>query len=818
MLQRILLLVSVVSVLSLHTDAQAFQWAKQLSAHYSVGTEIVTDNNLNVISSGWFNDSVDLDPGPNVHWVYEQSGTTSYNSYLSKLDANGWFVWGYSYDDMDTGSHTRILSLDVDNQDNILVMGQYRDSMDLDFGSGVFKLYGNNNNSNTYWDNLFIAKYDPSGALIWGKGLQSSSTSTAYGLWGNGLKVDGSNNVIISGRFFDTVDFDPGPGVYNLVSTNFNTSFYNGNRFLLKLTSAGNFTWVRDWNNTGGWNNSGWYSSDELDVDQNDNIFFPLIFRDSLDTNPLAPVNMVYSQGLSDIALFKISPSGNVVWHKELGGPNQDYCNSLATDPSGNIFYSVRPGSNPIDMDPGPGSYMIGWNNATWGKVILKLDNNGNFIWALKNMDNNSVSSWFGEGIATDTSGALYLTTRIFANSINNNQWDLDPGIGAFIVNSAGSNDIAFQNLDGNGQFIWGGVMGGAGNEWAYDICTDNARGVYLTGFFNNKADFDPTPDTSFMNHTPGSYDAFIVKLNNCNKVTSQVYQSCDSVLFNSQYYYSDTIIQSHYPAWNGCDSAHSIVIDVQMLSYDTIQIDTCTFYVWNNNTYTSSGFYTHNYGLPGGCDSVVTIDLTIRYKSAETINIDLCDTTTINGVTYSIPGSYNQFLTNVAGCDSILTINLAPMAIDTSITQGGMSSLTSNAVGVTYQWIDCSTNLPIAGETNVFFNAQQSGSYACIITQNGCPDTTYCYNLTVAPDAVREHNLQSHLYPNPSKGSYHLLFDKLYQNVQLEVRTISGQLVWQKSYAELKETNITIDKSAGVYMLYIKQGNQKQVKKLLKW
>lgn len=817
-MRRILIFLIVLSFYSIQTNAQAYQWAKQFAANYSIGTDVVTDNNLNVISSGWFNDSVDLDPGPNTHWVYESAINSSYNAYLSKLDQNGSFVWGFSYEDGSQTGYTRIYAIDVDNQDNIIVMGQFRDSVDLDFGVGVFKLYDNNNN-NSYLDNIFIAKYDPSGNFIWGKGLHSSNTVNGYGIWGHSLKVDANNDVVLSGHFRDTVDFDPGPGVYNLVGNFVSTSTYYGNKFLLKLSSAGNFIWVRDWAQSGNWNNNnGWYGGNELDVDANNNIFFPIVYTDSFDADPLLPISMAYSNGLRDVSLLKVSPTGTMLWHKEIGGPNHDYCNSLATDPSGNIFYSIGvAGNTAIDMDPGPGVFMVNWVNNNWGKVILKLDNNGNFIWALKNLDHNWGSGWYGEGIATDTSGSLYLTTRINAGW-NTNQFDLNPGPNAYLVTSNGLYDIAFQNLDGNGNFVWGGVMGGVGNDLSTDICTDKNRGVYLTGWFHQTADFDPTPDTSFMTHTHGSTDAFVVKLNNCNVAKSTVYQACDSVVYNSQVFYHDTAWQAHYPAWNGCDSAHATVIDVKTFTNDTLVVDTCKYYFWNGNTYTTTGVYTHNYGLPSGCDSTITLVLTIDNGSVQSINLSDCDSASFNGVSYNVTGQYTQLYNNTFGCDSNFIINFTKTAADTSITVAGPANLVANATSATYQWINCSNLQPILGETNVFFNASVSGSYACVVTQNGCTDTSSCYNLEAWPNAIQEYNILSKVYPNPSKGSYHLELDKEYKNVQLEIRSMSGQLVWKKNFKQLKETNINIEKAAGVYMLYIKQGERAQVKKLLKW
>jgi hypothetical protein len=816
-MKKFLVFIACFILFALQSNGQAFQWAEQFEGSTSYGTDIVTDNNFNVISAGWYSDSIDLDPGPGAHWVNNGSANSFQGSYLSKLDQNGTFVWGYSFNDSSQYSFNRIYDIDVDNQNNILVMGQFRDSIDLDFGLGSFKLYDpHNNNNSSYYDNIFIAKYDPNGNLLWGKGLHSTSTISSYGLWGNGLKVDGSNNVLVTGRFHDTVDFDPGPGVYNVVGTNITSSTFNGNKFLLKLTSSGNFTWVRDWENSGAWGNNGLYGSNELDVDANDNIFFPIVFIDSFDTNPLLPIDMVYSNGSRDISLLKVSPNGSLVWHKEIGGSSHDYCHSLATDPSGNIFYALQLyGNVPIDLDPGPGVFLLNTStNFNWEKVILKLDNNGNFIWALKNLDQNW-GGWTGDGLATDTAGGVYLTSRI--PLINNTLIDLNPGPNVYMVSGNGSLDVVFQNLDNNGNFVWGGIMGGPSSDFNFDICTDHARGVYLTGRFVQTADFDPTPNTAFMTSS-SSFDPYIVKLNNCNVTRSEIHQACDSVIFNNQVFYTDTAFQSHYPAWNGCDSAHAIVIDIKTFTDDTIKVDACKFYFWNANTYTSSGLYTHNYGLPNGCDSMVTIDLTIHQGSVQTVNFSDCDSVLFNGITYYETGQYQQIYASEYGCDSNFIINFVNTNSDTSITVQGLNSLSANATSATYQWIDCATLLPIPGATFNTFSANQSGQYACVVTQNGCADTSSCYSLTVAPNSIKEYNINARISPNPSTGTYYLMLDKIYKNVHLELRSLSGQLLWNKNYEQLKETDFHVNKAVGVYMLKISVGEKNEVIRLLKW
>ncbi len=802
-------------------QAQAFQWAKSFASVFSRGTDVVTDNDRNVISAGWYNNSVDLDPGLGVSLVTvtNPSSTLGSSSYLSKLDSNGQFIWGHTYN-----HNSRIQDVDVDNQGNILVVGHYRDSIDMDFSATTSWLYGNSfTNNSSYWGNIFIAKYDPNANLIWAKTIvNNSSVQNTYALSAHSLKVDLANNVILSGRFRDSVDFDPGVGVFSLISQSVSTSFNYGDKYLLKLDANGNFNWVRNWGNANNWgNNSSWYGSQELDVDANNNIFMPIEFRDSIDIDPLTPITTLYAQGLTDITLIKVSPLGNLQWHKEIGGANFEYCHSLATDPSGNIFYSIRSSSNPIDMDPGTGNYFVSWPTTNnYRKIILKLDNNGSFLWAMPNLDNGwGNSGWNDEGLATDTAGSLYLTTRIWPNSAwNNNMWDLDPGPNAYIVSSAGSTDIAFQNLDGNGQFIWGGVMGGPAADYSFGICTDNARGVYLVGQFRDSADFDPTPATSFLYDTPNSYDAFVVKLNNCNKSTSTVVQDCDSVLYNNMVYYQDTVFQSHYAAFNGCDSAHSIVIDVRQASHDTIVVDTCKFYAWNNTIYTSTGMYTLSFGGPAGCDSMATLNLTIDTGTVTQVSFSSCDSVVYNGIVYNQTGQYAQNYFTANQCDSDIIVDVIITQPDTLVSYAGTTSLLANASNATYSWIDCSTNQIVPGSSNSpNFTATQSGSYACVVTQNGCSDTSSCYEITVFSTGLENYILTNHLYPNPSNGLYHLRLNDKYNDVTLEIKSVSGQHIWSQKYEQLLETDLVLDEADGVYFLYLSCGDKRQVIKMLK-
>jgi hypothetical protein len=309
-----------------------------------------------------------------------------------------------------------------------------------------------------------------------------------------------------------------------------------------------------------------------------------------------------------------------------------------------------------------------------------------------------------------------------------------------------------------------------------------------------------------------------LVKLNNCNKATSHTIQGCDSVVYNNIVYYSDTAFQSHYNAFNGCDSAHSIVLDVTTFSRDTLIVDTCKYYVWNNSIYTNTGYYTANYGGPAGCDSLVTLDLTIDNGLVQQVFFNDCDSVVFNGISYHQSGEFVQSYSNYNNCDSNYIVTVVIDSVDTSVIYNGINGLYANATNASYVWIDCSNNQVVPGSSNsAFFTATQSGSYACVVTENGCSDTSACYSINIEPNSVSDYSLLSQLYPNPSKGTYHLLLNNTYNNVLLEIKNMQGQRIWNQEYTRLKETTFTLDAAAGVYMLFIQQGNRQQVMQLLK-
>ncbi|MBL7798333.1 MAG: hypothetical protein JNJ90_17695 [Saprospiraceae bacterium] len=110
-----------------------------------------------------------------------------------------------------------------------------------------------------------------------------------------------------------------------------------------------------------------------------------------------------------------------------------------------------------------------------------------------------------GKSIATDASGNVYMT------GYYGNTADFDPGPGAANLTSTGASDIYIAKYDAAGNYLWAKSVGGASSDVGYGIALDAAGNVYITGFFEGTADFDPGAGTANRTST-GTQDIFIAK------------------------------------------------------------------------------------------------------------------------------------------------------------------------------------------------------------------------------------------------------------------------------------------------------------------
>lgn len=132
-------------------------------------------------------------------------------------------------------------------------------------------------------------------------------------------------------------------------------------------------------------------------------------------------------------------------------------------------------------------------------------------LWA-KVLNNPSLSETLDEDtkdIALDASGNIYITGN-FQGTL-----DFDPGPGIQNLTSAGVFNTYFAKYDASGNYVFAKTIAGAGeNDIGYSIALDNSGNIYLTGSFENTADFDPGPGIQNLTSN-GVNDIFIAKYDN---------------------------------------------------------------------------------------------------------------------------------------------------------------------------------------------------------------------------------------------------------------------------------------------------------------
>lgn len=250
-----------------------------------------------------------------------------------------------------------------------------------------------------------------------------------------------------------------------------------------------------------------------------------------------------------------------------------------------------------------------------------------------------------------------------------------------------------------------------------------------------------------------------------------------------------------------------------------------CNSYTWldgiNYSTNNNTATYIMIGGATNGCDSLLHLDLTILSSTSGTDIKSECApytwidgnsyTTNNNTATYTMTGGASN------GCDSIVTLNLTINSINSNVTLNN-ASLSSDANGLEYQWIDCDNNLlPITGETNQTFNPINNGSYAVIITDNLCSDTSECVEV-LSLDITKNLNQSINAYPNPTNGLTQLDLGKNFLNTHLIILTVEGKKIKEINEVENQFIEINLTKQPkGIYYIKIENSTTNSILKIIK-
>ena len=266
----------------------------------------------------------------------------------------------------------------------------------------------------------------------------------------------------------------------------------------LQLQAQGvSFEWAR---NLGG---GGVEYGNAITTDAAGNVYVAGYFTGTGDFNPGTGTLNMTAAGAEDIFVTKLSPSGQLIWARQMGGTESDQCFGIAVDAMGNV-YTTGYFRGTADFDPGTANFNLTTVSAMGPDVFVsKLDSSGNFKWARQL---GGVAWDQATGIQTDAWGNVY-TTGYFQSTA-----DFDPGTNTANLTTTGGFDIFVSKLDSAGNYLWARNMGGPIADFSNGLAVDENGSVYTTGIFQNTGDFDPGAGTASLTSN-GGYEVFVSKL-----------------------------------------------------------------------------------------------------------------------------------------------------------------------------------------------------------------------------------------------------------------------------------------------------------------
>lgn len=354
-----------------------------------------------------------IDGGSNIYIAgsYEGNAMLSHSAhtsvsasdvYLMKLDGNGTALWTRTAGGVALGSFYKdaAYALALDAHANCYVTGSYNKQITFD----TVHL------SSTQTSELFVAKYDSSGEVIWAK------TGTGGGIhFVNSIAATNDGAVTIAGAYFENIAID---------GFSVDAGDAESKMFLARLNSNGVTQWVERIG-TGGY----YGSANDVTVESDGSAYITGFFRAGMDIagHHFAHDHFPYLYGL---LVAKFDLAGNAQWATTTDGADQS-CqgNRIALDAEGNAFVTGH-----YNGTTAFGNVQLS-RNAGNAAFLAKLDTAGVFT-STQSVEGNGNS--IGYGLALHGNRPVLLGE--FTDTI---------AIGTQLLVSTGLSDVFVAALDG---------------------------------------------------------------------------------------------------------------------------------------------------------------------------------------------------------------------------------------------------------------------------------------------------------------------------------------------------------------------------------
>jgi gliding motility-associated-like protein len=349
-----------------YNNAGSVIWARQASPAsyfgYPAGSSVTIGQlSGSIYITGTFNDTVSFSSFKLI-----TNTTLDYDEFLVKYDTGGNVIWAKQANVLSKMSAIQAKSVVNDSKEKIYVAGNFHDSASL----GTYKL-----RSTSSGFDVFIAKYDSTGNVLWAKQGTVNGSST---VGEESETVDRKGNVYVAGYF---------NGTLTLGSFNLNSISYGGNAFLVKYDSNGNVIWAKQ---SGLASSACFASINSVSVDASGN---PYVTGNTVDTVTFGLFTLINTGTF----LVKYDTNGNVIWAKGSEDPYNNYWEGYSvacdTQKQGGV-YIVLSGNgvkNVFSLEMGGDTFNLNTINTT-ATALMHFDSSGNVL----------CGSIFTEGIEDD--------------------------------------------------------------------------------------------------------------------------------------------------------------------------------------------------------------------------------------------------------------------------------------------------------------------------------------------------------------------------------------------------------------------------------
>jgi hypothetical protein len=462
------------AVLCFNSFAQApnWQWANNAGGPNSdVAISVASDATGNLYATGWFY-SPTIVFGSTTLTNADNSGSTA-DIFIVKYDVNGAVIWAVRAGG--TGSDFGS-SITIDALGNMYLSGYYFSST-ISFGSTTFNNIG--------VQDMFVAKYDSSGGVIWAQSSGSVNQDNS-----SCVKIDAIGNVYVIGRFV-------GPSI-NFGTTTL-TCVGGSDFYIVKYDASGAVLWAI------GVGGSQTDVCKSIAIDPSGNILITgSFFSPSITFGSITLTNSDNTGSTQDIFIAKYDSTGQPIWATNGVGSLNDEASSVTTTTSNEIYVTGYFYSSTIVF--GTTNLINADNTGTTGDIfLLKYDSTGTLIWAKRAGGN----SWdVGNQVITDDFGGVFIagalcSTLAFGTSTLTNT-----------DTTGATGDICVLKYDSWGNEVWGKTGGGYYNEAAYGVTADAVGNIIIAGGFTSSSLALGSITLPNANSVGGaSYDMFVAKL-----------------------------------------------------------------------------------------------------------------------------------------------------------------------------------------------------------------------------------------------------------------------------------------------------------------